>query len=106
MIDGVTAAQTSNAYVNNECDICSVQVTGTFSSATVYLQGLIDEDAGTWVNLAVLGLSEYDLATTGITAKGIFECGIEGVRQVRANVSAVSGGSVSVYANFANSAAQ
>ncbi len=101
-INGATAATVSPEFANNSCDICSVQVTGTFTSATLHIQGLVNTDAATWVNLAVLSLSDLTLNTSGISAKGVFECGIEGVNRVRFNLSAVSGGNLTVQAQFVN----
>lgn len=105
MINAATSATTSSAFVNNSCDVLGLQVTGTFTSATVYVQGIVNADSNTWVNLAVLDLNSFGLTENGITAKGVYEAGIEGVLQVRINVSAVSGGNVSVYCKFGDSSA-
>ena len=104
-IDGASAAVVSPEFVNNMCDVCSIQVTGTFTSATLHVQGIINSDSAEWVNLAVLSLSDYTLATSGISDEGIYECGVEGVSRVRFNLSAVSGGDITVQAQFVNTAA-
>lgn len=103
LINAATTATASSYVANNECDILGLQVTGTFSSATVYVQGMVNIDSNTWVNLAVMNLTDFDLKNAGITAAGIYEVGIEGVLRVRVNVSAVSGGNISVYGKFASS---
>ena len=101
-ISGATAATVSPEFANNSCDVCSVQVTGTFTSATLHVQGIVNAESAVWVNLAVLSLTDYTLSTTGIGAAGIFECGVEGISRVRFNLSAVSGGNITVQAQFAN----
>lgn len=104
MINAATSAAVSSNYTNNNCDILGIQVTGTFSSATLYIQGMVNTDSNTWVNLAALNLTDFDVENAGITSAGLYEYGIEGVMMVRANVSAVSGGNITVYGKFASSA--
>lgn len=104
LINAATSASSSASVVNNNCDVLGIQITGTFSSATVNVQGMVNVDSNTWVNLAALNLTDFDIENTGITAKGLYEIGIEGVLRVRVNVSSVSGGNISVYGKFANSA--
>lgn len=104
LIDAATSATVSSYVANNNCDVLGIQVTGTFTSATVFVQGMVNIDANTWVNLAALDLTEFDMENAGITAAGLYEVGIEGVLRVRINVTAVSGGNISVYGKFASSA--
>ena len=103
LIDKATAATISSVFVNSSCDILGLQVSGTFTSATIKVQGVVDADSTDWVNLAVLNLGDFAVETSGITAKGIYEVGIESMNKVRVNVTAVSGGNVSVYGQFADS---
>lgn len=105
IINGATSAINSDEYINNSCDIVSLEVKGTFSSATVKLQGVIDPDSTTWVDIGVINMTSYK-TLEAISAKGIFEGGIEGVLKVRVAVTAVSGGDISVYARFGNTSAE
>ena len=105
LISGATGATISSEFINNECDICSVQVTGTFSAVSLTVQGVTNTSGGEWVDIASADLSNYDI-TNPITAKGIYEAGIEGISKVRVKVTSVTGGNVSVFAKFANSAAE
>ena len=105
MIDAATSPAVSAVFTNNNCDVCSVHVTGTFSSATAYVQGMTGGEAGEWVNLCVINLSTYEKSSTGMRTAGIFETGIEGISQIRVNVTAVSGGAISCYMRCADSSA-
>lgn len=105
LVDRATGAVVSPEFVNNECDICAVQVTGTFSAVSITIQGVTNVSGSDWVDLAAADLNSYDI-TNPITAAGIYETGIEGIAKVRVNVASVTGGNVSVYAKFANTAGE
>ena len=104
LIDAATAAGASDSYINNTCDLLSVQVDGTFSAVKVEVQGKTDTDAADWTNIAVFDKSTLDLndGDYGIVAKGIYEAGIAGLTVVRVNVASVSGGNVTVTGSFEN----
>ena len=105
VINTATTPTISDEYINNSCDIVSLEVKGTFTSATVKLQGMIDPNSTEWVDLAMINMTDYS-TFSAVENKGIFEGGIEGVLKVRVNVTAVSGGNVSVYARFGNTSAE
>ena len=104
MIDAASSAGASAEVINSTCDLLSVQVDGTFSSATVKVQGKTDANASDWTNIAIFNKSTLDLTegSDGITAKGIYEANIAGVVFVRVNVTSVSGGNVTVVGSFEN----
>lgn len=106
MVDQATSAKASDVYMNSDCDACSVQLSGTFTSATVYVQGKLDPNGTTWVNLAVINLNAFLIDDDGISNSQIYEVGIEGVPCVRLNVTAVSGGNLSAYVSFFNTGAE
>ena len=101
-IEEATGATTSTVFINNSCDSLGLQVTGTFSSATVKVQGTVDVDSSDWVDIIAIDLSDMSTETSGITAKGIYQIPIESLCKVRVNVTAVSGGNISVYAQVAD----
>lgn len=105
VINTATTPTASDEYINNSCDIVSLEVKGTFTSATVKLQGMIDPASTEWVDLAMINLTTWAMAES-INASGIYEGAIEGALKVRVNVTAVSGGNVSVYARFGNTSAE
>ena len=105
-MENVTSAGTSSVYVNNTCDLCSVQVFGTATAMKVQVQGMTDAESETWVDLAVFDNSDLTLTegNDGITSAGIYSVMIDGVTQVRINVASVTG-TVNVTAKFANTSA-
>lgn len=105
LISGATGATVSPEFINNECDICSVQVSGTFSAVSLTIQGVTDTSGGEWTDIAAADLQSYDIKNP-ITSAGIYETGIEGISKVRVKVTSVTGGSVSVFAKFANTAGE
>lgn len=102
MLDGATAPAISNVFVNNNCASCTFQVTGTYTSATVAAQGIVNLDSGAWVDLAVFDLSDLKLNDEGTGENGIYQLGIEGIPRVRFALTAVSGGSLTLVAQFGN----
>lgn len=106
MLDTVTSAATSSVYTNNLCDACSIQISGTFTSAVVYVQGKLNPDIDDWVNIAVIDLSNYTVDSDGISNKKLYEVGIDGVQFVRINAATVTGGNLSAYVSFFDTSAQ
>lgn len=101
LINGATTPITNEAYVNNSCDILGLQVFGTFSTATVKVQGVCDPSSTDWRDIMVINLS--DLSTgENISAKGLYEIAIESLAKVRISVTSVAGGGISVYGRFAD----
>lgn len=103
MIEGAIAPAISNVFVNNAAYLCVMQITGTYSTAVVKVQGLIDTGTAEWSDLAVFDLSNLDL-TESSKGNGIYQTAIEGILRVRVNVTSVTGGSISVLANFVGTA--
>lgn len=85
----------SNTFVNPQADILTVQVSGGANAFTVAIEGRNSKDAD-WIPLAGINLTNLSVSTDGITEKGIYEFGIVGIRELRANLKSISG-SVSVY---------
>lgn len=100
MISSVTTPTISNTFVNNTAEVCTLQISGTFSSATVNIEGIVNVNSGVWVTLATFNLSDLDLKTSGMTGDGIYQASVAGILRVRINVTAVSGGNITVVANF------
>lgn len=101
MISGASSPTVSNAFVNNNSELCTLQISGTFTSATVNVEGIVDVNSGKWVTLATFDLSDLDLKTHGLSDKSIYQVGIAGILRVRISVTAISGGNITIMANFA-----
>lgn len=104
MIDGASSAASSAAVSNSNCDLLSVQVSGTFSTGKIKIQGKTDPDASEWTDLAFYDKSTLTATegSDGITAKGIYDANIAGLLLVRVDVVSVTGGNVTVIGSFAN----
>lgn len=102
MIDGATAPAISNVFVNNACAVCTLQITGSFTAATVLVEGIVNVVSNQWVTLAAFNLSDLSLEKDGADKAGIYQVGIEGILRVRMNVTEVSGGDITIAAQFGN----
>ena len=69
----------------------------------VKIQGLTDIDSNDWQDIAFFNLTTLDLTEgdDGMTATGVYEASVAGLKQVRLNVVSVTG-TVSVTASFAS----
>lgn len=103
-ITAATGATTSSEFVNTSADACAVQIWGTATALKVQIQGMVDNDANTWVDIASYDKSDLDVVdgTTGITSAGIFTGNIAGIQKVRLKVATATGGNVNVTAIFAD----
>ena len=102
MIDGATAPVISNVFVNNACAVCTLQITGSFTAATVLVEGIVNVASNQWVTLAAFNLSDLSLEKDGADKAGIYQVGIEGILRVRMNVTEISGGDITIAAQFGN----
>ena len=100
MISGASTPTVSNTFVNNNSEICTLQISGTFTSATVKVEGIVDINSGRWVSLATFDLTDLDLKTNGMSDKSLYRVSIVGILRIRVSVTAVSGGNITVMANF------
>jgi lysophospholipase L1-like esterase len=102
MIDGATAPGISNIFVNNACAVCTLQITGSFTAAMVLVEGIVNVASNQWVTLAAFNLSDLSLEKDGADKAGIYQVGIEGILRVRMNVTEVTGGDITIAAQFGN----
>lgn len=100
MISGASTPTVSNTFVNNNSEICTLQISGTFASATVKVEGIVDINSGRWVSLATFDLTDLDLKTNGMSDKSLYRVGIAGILRVRISLTAINGGDITVMANF------
>lgn len=92
-MENVSSPQTSQVVVNNLCNLLTVQVYGSFTAAQICVEGMTAVGSGQWEKVAVVdkNLNEPVIGTDGITAAGIYQAAIEGLRNVRINVVSVTG---------------
>ena len=103
MIDAAEAPAVSSVFANNAAYLCAMQITGTYSTATVKVQGLIDTGSAEWTDIAVFNLSNLDLSPNS-RGNGIYHAAIEGILRIRVNVTEIAGGDITVVANFVGTA--
>lgn len=101
-VEKATSTFTSNPCYNANSDSGAIQVSGTFTSAVVKVQGKADLENGDWIDLALLDLGSTDILTQ-VTKKGIFAVmGVDVVKAIQVVVVSVAGGNISVFGNFVN----
>ena len=89
-------------YFNTQADMMSVEVSGTATSCKINIQGRTNsENNNEWFDLTVMNMTNLDIGTD-IEGNGIYEVAIEGMREIRANIVSVSGGSVTVFGRAVN----
>ena len=97
----IAAPEISQVVVNNICNLLTVQVYGDFTAAKIFVEGMTAVGSGQWQKIAAVdkNLNEIVTGTDGITAAGIYQAAIEGMKNVRINIASVTG-TVSVDAVF------
>ena len=105
-IENAAAATISNIYMNNACDLCTVQAFGSATAMQIKIQGMTDITSDEWQDIAVFDLGTLELSdgSDGIQAAGVYAASIAGLKQIRINVISVTG-SVSVTAAFSDTSA-
>ena len=86
----------SKTFVNSEGDVLELQISGSFSSGVIHIEGRTDASCE-WVSLAGINLGELTAVKGGFTKPGMYEIGILGARELRANIESISGGKVTVF---------
>ena len=104
LIEQATTAMSSDVFINNSCDVLGLQIEGTFSAVEVIVKGSLSDSGDTWFELGAIDLGNLAKKTPTVDAQGLYEIPIETAYRVRVDVVSVSGGYVSVYGQFANTA--
>ena len=99
MIAGASSPVISNVFINNNKSLCTMQITGTYSTAILRVQGLVDTGGEDWADIAVFDLSNLDLKSKA-QGNGIYQTAIAGVLRIRFNLTDITGGSLTCVANF------
>lgn len=91
-----TSAGTSEVYQNRKSDSITLQVHGTFTSASATVEARTDINAP-FTEIALIDLSNYGVISDGaITKAGRYAIGADGIRELRVVLNSVSGGDISV----------
>lgn len=99
----ITAEYTPNKpYYNVNSDVMSVEISGTFTSGEFVFEGKLDANSEDYTPLAAIDLSNLSVVRGIATKAGIYELGIEGIREFRVRVQSVSGGYVNIIGRVVN----
>lgn len=92
-IENTSTPTVSKTFFNATGDVLSIQIDG--ANGVFHIEGR-NNPRGNWISLAGINLSDFSAVRGGFTAPGMYEIGIVGVREIRANVESVQG-NVSVF---------
>lgn len=91
---GASSAGYGPSIRNERYSLAVVQVSGTFASLEMSLEGRTNVTGGQWEAVAGWSVSNPSVKLSSVTGKGIYEYPIDGIVEFRLRVLAVSGGSV------------
>ena len=94
-LQDATSANASEIFTNATGETLTIQVEGTATSFSFQLLGCSDFYSEDFYALTGFTTAFDPIAT--ITAKGIYTFGIEGISKFKVNLTAVSGGSVTIF---------
>lgn len=100
-LDKVIGSVTSNAYLNSNAESATLQISGDFTSGSFVVEGKTDSESTAWETLAGINLSDFSVSGSSITEKGIYQFGVDGIRQIRVRSVSVSGGTATVVGRMA-----
>lgn len=95
----VSASGPGVAYRTEGRDLAIVQVSGSFNSVQIALEGRVIDD-GAWERIGIFWTEEPAETLSSIKKVGIYECPIFGLVEIRFNVLAINGGNVTVEGIF------
>lgn len=94
--DTVDSGSNPVYYGNNNAEIISVEISGSFTSGAFHFEGQVDLANEDWTPIAGVDLSDYSI-TANPTGAGVWEVPIEGLQRFRVRVESVSGGEAKVF---------
>lgn len=94
--DAAAGGSSNTLYVDQYSESATIQVGGGFNSCSLRIQGKTDA-SGAWTDLAVIDKTAFSV-DSAITEAGIYTLDVSGLKQVRAVLDSVSGGTITVYA--------
>lgn len=80
--------KTSKSFSNSQSDVLTLSVSG--ANGVYYLEGR-NSNRTEWVSLAGVNLNDFSVAKGVITAPGIYEYGVVGIRELRVRVESAEG---------------
>ena len=94
------ATATEDVVIDNvNGDSMSLAVNGIFTSLTLKVQGVDDNENTVYNDIAAIKMSDFSICET-ITAAGLYEVSIDALAKIKVSITAISGGNVTVTAKI------
>ena len=94
-INDATEQSVSEQIKNNMSDNLTLQVSGDFTAAKVFVEGKVDPK-GSWREIGVIDFKTLEFFEA-IGAIGEYQCCVTGIEYLRINVDSVEGGSIRIF---------
>lgn len=91
-------------FRNDRYNLAVVQIEGSFTGLSLILEGRTDVNTGPWETVAGWSVTTPDTKTETVSTAGIYEWRIEGIREFRFRILAISSGAVNASGVLYNSA--
>lgn len=82
-------------FQNERYNLLIAQIEGSFTGLSLVLEGRTEAGTGPWETISGWSMSDMDARLPSVTDAGIYEYGIENVRELRFRVLTLASGSVS-----------
>lgn len=99
--DAATATGNGNLLYVNKGDVVTLEIYGTATSGTVLFEAKMP--SGAYYSIRGIRLSDYTIANQSIALGELWELNAENFVAIRARISAVNGGYISVIGKVVNS---
>jgi hypothetical protein len=96
-----TTTGNGELYLTNKGDIVTLEITGTATSGTVVFEGLMP--SGSYYSICGIRLSDYTIANESIALDELWQIDVSGYVAIRARISAIAGGYITVNSKVVNS---
>lgn len=100
--DAITAISTGIELGISGEDSLAIDITGTATSFTANFEGSIN-DKTTWEPIGMVNKADFTTGITTSTKNRIYETDVSLLTHFRVNVTAISGGNITVYARSISS---
>ena len=82
----------SKTLVNDSYTLLVVQIEGQFDALDIVVEGRVQADTGEWVSIAGMSVSDLSGAVEYVSASGVYQYPIEGIREIRLNLRSITNG--------------
>lgn len=95
--DAINTSMESNSLLNTYGGSQLVlQVEGDATSFSLEVQGIVDDSTKVYRPLAIISNTDFAVSNV-ISKKGIYTIGVDGINEIKLNLSSISGGALTVF---------